>query len=60
MTQNRKTFTCPICKKTLSRENETFPFCSERCQTLDLANWADGSYSIAGEPVISDDELSSL
>ena len=26
------------------------PFCSERCKTRDLANWADATYSIAGEP----------
>jgi uncharacterized protein len=26
------------------------PFCSERCKTRDLANWADQSYRIAGEP----------
>jgi uncharacterized protein len=29
------------------------PFCSERCKTRDLANWADESYRIGGEP--SDD-----
>jgi endogenous inhibitor of DNA gyrase (YacG/DUF329 family) len=23
------------------------PFCSERCRTLDLANWADGKYVIS-------------
>jgi endogenous inhibitor of DNA gyrase (YacG/DUF329 family) len=27
------------------------PFCSERCKVRDLAQWADGSYRIAGEPV---------
>jgi endogenous inhibitor of DNA gyrase (YacG/DUF329 family) len=27
------------------------PFCSERCQLQDLARWADGSYSVAAEPV---------
>jgi len=27
------------------------PFCSERCKLLDLANWADGTYSVAAEPV---------
>jgi len=43
-------FTCPMCKKDVERQQETFPFCSERCQTLDIARWADGSYSIAGEP----------
>jgi endogenous inhibitor of DNA gyrase (YacG/DUF329 family) len=32
------------------------PFCSERCKTLDLAQWADGSYRIAAEPVGDDEE----
>jgi endogenous inhibitor of DNA gyrase (YacG/DUF329 family) len=27
------------------------PFCSERCKIQDLARWADGRYSVAGEPV---------
>jgi endogenous inhibitor of DNA gyrase (YacG/DUF329 family) len=25
------------------------PFCSKRCQQLDLAHWVDGEYRIAGE-----------
>ncbi|MBI1876560.1 MAG: DNA gyrase inhibitor YacG [Acidobacteria bacterium] len=25
------------------------PFCSERCQLLDLANWVDGRYSVPSE-----------
>jgi len=47
----KKTFECPICKTSLKRDNEYFPFCSKRCQTIDLSHWADGSYHIAGEPV---------
>jgi endogenous inhibitor of DNA gyrase (YacG/DUF329 family) len=27
------------------------PFCSERCKILDLAEWADGTYRVAGEPL---------
>jgi uncharacterized protein len=27
------------------------PFCSERCRNEDLARWADGRYSVPGEPV---------
>ncbi len=25
------------------------PFCSERCKLLDLQNWVDGDYRVAGE-----------
>jgi endogenous inhibitor of DNA gyrase (YacG/DUF329 family) len=32
------------------------PFCSERCQLLDLAQWADGNYRIAAEPVAEPDD----
>ncbi|MDQ6955278.1 MAG: DNA gyrase inhibitor YacG [Mariprofundaceae bacterium] len=46
-------FTCPTCKAELERSNKSFPFCSERCQIIDLGCWADGSYSIAGDPVPS-------
>jgi endogenous inhibitor of DNA gyrase (YacG/DUF329 family) len=27
------------------------PFCSERCKVQDLAQWADGSYRVASDPV---------
>ena len=30
------------------------PFCGERCKLLDLAQWVDGGYRIAGEPVSVD------
>jgi endogenous inhibitor of DNA gyrase (YacG/DUF329 family) len=38
---------CPICKKPVKLTDPEAPFCSERCRTLDLANWADGKYVIS-------------
>lgn len=38
---------CPICKKPVSEDGPSFPFCSERCRTIDLAKWASGSYTIS-------------
>jgi len=32
------------------------PFCSERCKLQDLAQWADGNYRVAAEPVLEQDE----
>jgi endogenous inhibitor of DNA gyrase (YacG/DUF329 family) len=32
------------------------PFCSERCKLADLARWADGTYRVAGEPVVPEPE----
>ena len=41
---------CPICKKKISLSSPDFPFCSDRCRTLDLGNWADEKYVIS-EPL---------
>ena len=38
---------CPICKKDAERSNPEFPFCSERCRTIDLGNWASGRYVVS-------------
>ena len=37
---------CPICKTRFDRDADTFPFCSKRCRTIDLAKWIDGDYKI--------------
>jgi uncharacterized protein len=37
---------CPICKKPVKTSDSDFPFCSERCRTIDLGKWASGSYVI--------------
>jgi len=38
---------CPICKKAAKDTNPEFPFCSERCRTIDLGRWASGAYVIS-------------
>jgi len=38
---------CPICQKPVDPNNPEAPFCSERCQLLDLGNWAAGKYVIS-------------
>jgi endogenous inhibitor of DNA gyrase (YacG/DUF329 family) len=37
---------CPTCKIPVPRSEENFPFCSERCKTIDLGNWASDAYAI--------------
>jgi hypothetical protein len=37
---------CPICKKPVKNGDPDFPFCSERCRTIDLGKWASGQYVI--------------
>ena len=37
---------CPICKKRVQSEDADYPFCSERCRSIDLGKWASGAYVI--------------
>jgi len=43
---------CPTCKNEVEWNNksEYRPFCSDRCQKIDLGAWASEEYSIAAEP----------
>lgn len=41
---------CPICGKPAVEAN--LPFCSPRCQQIDLSRWLNGAYAI---PVVEDD-----
>jgi len=38
---------CPICKKEVQPGDPDFPFCSERCRTIDLGNWSAEKYKIS-------------
>lgn len=46
-----RTVKCPTCKRpTVFEPSNIFrPFCSERCQTLDLGAWADEQFKIPAE-----------
>ena len=37
---------CPICKRSVKKNDPAFPFCSERCKYVDLGRWLDGDYRI--------------
>ena len=39
---------CPICKKEVTPDAPEFPFCSPRCRTIDLGNWASEKYKVPG------------
>ena len=50
---------CPVCgrRTEFAPANRWRPFCSQRCKTIDLARWMDGSYAVP-EPVdLSTDDL---
>jgi uncharacterized protein len=46
---------CPICKKVVKSADPEFPFCSDRCRTIDLGKWASGAYVIPS-PVADGEE----
>lgn len=53
------TYPCPRCQTpTHYQQNPHRPFCSERCQLIDLGAWADERYRISGEDTPFSDELS--
>ncbi len=52
VTPLRKSQPCPECGRASTRED--YPFCSDRCRSLDLARWLKGSYAIP----VADDESS--
>ncbi len=43
--------TCPTCNQSFDipvpPEDKHFPFCSRRCQLVDLGKWFDGEHSIS-------------
>ncbi len=49
---------CPCCRRAvqLRSENPCFPFCSQRCRTLDLGKWLGGEYRIAAESADEDED----
>jgi endogenous inhibitor of DNA gyrase (YacG/DUF329 family) len=43
--------TCPTCRGAAVRAgNKVFPFCSDRCQLIDLGRWLSEDYRIPAEP----------
>jgi len=50
---------CPICRTLVLRTQEDFPFCSDRCRTIDLGKWASGGYVISTK-INDPDELESI
>ena len=45
---------CPTCRgPSIKDGNKLFPFCSERCQLVDLGRWLDEDYRVPDEPDVS-------
>lgn len=50
---------CPTCSTPVSwdAEHPWRPFCCERCRLIDLGAWADESHRIAGDHLVSDEQV---
>jgi hypothetical protein len=48
---------CPICKRAVKSTDADFPFCSDRCRTIDLGKWASGAYVIASPVTDAEEEF---
>ena len=48
---------CPTCKTIVTAADEDFPFCSDRCRTIDLGKWASGAYVIPSPVTDADEQI---
>lgn len=45
---------CPTCRGEAVKDgNKVYPFCSERCQLIDLGRWVNEEYRVPDEPDVS-------
>lgn len=51
--------TCPTCKKKIewNASNPHRPFCSKRCQLIDLGEWSNEQMTIPGSPPKPDEKI---
>ncbi len=50
MRKSMSTLHCPICQKTFDpAESKSMPFCSQRCQMIDLGRWFNEDYGLPYE-----------
>ena len=49
--KSAKLLRCPTCGMLVRANDEDFPFCSDRCRTIDLGKWASGAYKISSAVV---------
>lgn len=59
---NARIVRCPSCGKSTryDEKNPDRPFCSARCRTIDIAQWADENYRIPVKQSFDDEGESAL
>jgi endogenous inhibitor of DNA gyrase (YacG/DUF329 family) len=50
---------CPTCRTIVTKDDEQFPFCCERCRLIDLGKWASGAYKVSS-PILDPEVLEDL
>jgi endogenous inhibitor of DNA gyrase (YacG/DUF329 family) len=55
MNSVNKKFLCLQCKSELIEATMFKPFCSKRCQLMDLGSWANEAYKIPGKAAVIED-----
>ena len=55
----KKAIRCPTCGQIVTATDPEFPFCSERCRTIDLGKWASGAYRISS-PILDPEVLEGI
>ena len=56
---SNKALRCPTCRTLVTKDDEYFPFCSDRCRLIDLGKWASGEYRISS-PILDPEVLEGL
>ena len=56
---SNKALRCPTCRSLVTKDDEYFPFCSDRCRLIDLGKWASGEYRISS-PILDPEVLEGL
>jgi len=53
-----RTIRCPRCRQeTPWQDNPHRPFCSQKCQLVDLGRWAQEEYKVPGRKLMEPDNL---
>ncbi len=59
MSRKHTILRCPTCRAVVTQKDENFPFCSDRCRSVDLGKWASGVYRISS-PIVDPEVLEGL
>jgi uncharacterized protein len=59
MAKKTSSLRCPTCRTIVTKDDEHFPFCSDRCRLIDLGKWASGAYKVSS-PILDPEVLEDI